>query len=442
MKGEIKKIENTFPVTTSKAVYIDGTNKTLQQAIENGELGGTTTTATTSGRGYCQVALRGAKVFCYHIPESSSIHSTLKYGFPTGDYDRLRIMYVWTPSGANSGGKKDIHLSDGQLSANEGLVYNFDTNTTEVRSGSWGNIRVANNEILLLYNDNQKNCIKGALKEYVVDYNQIFIPSRELPYELCSSKGNSLSQGMFIIGDYMYHWGHSSDDKTTTLGQFRMYSMTDFETPVHTGTHNLGHMNAPSYSPRRDMMIVANGSKIYDQSTLPMEGWIFPNFKATMESKPANLVFDDLEKITLDLSQFTGEYKAQLCWGEDNSDYVYLLTSENTIVRKLLLAKDESGKYTGEYTVVKEYRSEVTGIVGGFKYFNGCLYTGVKGEYCVRKMKLCDNMFDSTLPGFIQNEYLPIPDVIGTTQGLDIYNGMLYVFTDDKGYKIDANKLN
>ena len=160
MKGKIKKIEDTFPVTTSKAVYIDGTNKTLQQAIENGELGGTTTTATTSGRGYCQVALRGAKVFCYHIPESSMSHVTLKYVFPTGDSDRMRRMYVWTPSGAN----KYLNLSDGQLSANEGLVYNFDTNTTEVRSGSWGNIRVANNEVLLLYNDNQKKMHKRSFK--------------------------------------------------------------------------------------------------------------------------------------------------------------------------------------------------------------------------------------------------------------------------------------
>ena len=438
MEGTIKKIKNTFPVTTTKAVYIDGTDKTLQQAIDNGEIGGSITTATTSGRGYCQVALRGAKVFCYHIPESSTAHSTLKYVFPTGDSDRMRRMYVWTPSGEN----KSYEIPNGQLSANQALVYNFDTNTVQVKDGTWGNVTVANNEIILLYNDNQKNCIKGALKEYVVDYNEVFIPSRPLPYELCSNEGNGLSQGMFIIGDYMYLWGHSSDDKTTTLGQYRMYSMSDLNTQVGTGTHNLGHMNAPSYSSKKDMMIVANGSKLYDQSSLPMEGWIFPNFKAIMESKPVNIVFNDLEKITLDLSQFTGEYKAQLCWGEDNSDYVYLMTCDNTIVRKLLLAKDELGEYTGEYTIVKEYRSEVRGIVGGFKYFNGCLYTGVKGEYCVRKMKLCDNIFDSTLPGFIQNEYLPIPDVIGATQGLDIYNGMFYVFTDNKGYKIDINKLN
>ena len=40
MDAERKVINGLFPVTTTKAVYMDGTNKTLQQAIENGELGG------------------------------------------------------------------------------------------------------------------------------------------------------------------------------------------------------------------------------------------------------------------------------------------------------------------------------------------------------------------------------------------------------------------
>ena len=37
MDAERKVIAGLFPVTTTKAVYIDGTNKTLQEAINNGE---------------------------------------------------------------------------------------------------------------------------------------------------------------------------------------------------------------------------------------------------------------------------------------------------------------------------------------------------------------------------------------------------------------------
>ena len=40
MDAERKVINGLFPVTTTKAVYIDGTNKTLQEAINNGEICG------------------------------------------------------------------------------------------------------------------------------------------------------------------------------------------------------------------------------------------------------------------------------------------------------------------------------------------------------------------------------------------------------------------
>lgn len=39
MNGKIKKINGIFPVTVASGVYLDNTNKTLKQAIDNG--GGT-----------------------------------------------------------------------------------------------------------------------------------------------------------------------------------------------------------------------------------------------------------------------------------------------------------------------------------------------------------------------------------------------------------------
>ena len=114
---------------------------------------------------------------------------------------------------------------------------------------------------------------------------------------------------MFIIGDYLYIWGHSSDDRVTSLGSYQKYSLDNLSTGIASGSHNLGHMNSPSYSAIRDMMIVGNGSKIYDQSDLPMTGFIYPNFSAVMETNPANIVHDDLNKITIDLSQFTGNLR-------------------------------------------------------------------------------------------------------------------------------------
>ena len=434
MNGVIKKIKDIFPVTTTKAVYIDGTSKTLQDALNSGELSGGTT--STSGRGYCQIKLRGSKVFISEVVESSSAHNKIKYTFPTGDSNRLRRMYAYTPNAVI----KNIEIPDGILALNEALVYNFDNNTLSTKTGGWGNIQCANNEIILLYND-YSGCVGGALSPYIVDYSQSFVPVLNKYFEVCSDRGNGLSQGVFIIGDYMYMFGASSDDRTTTLGSFDRYSLSDLNTIVHSGKHNLGHMNAPSYSSAKDMMIVGNGSKIYDQSSLPMEGYIFKNFKTVIENNPSNLVFENLDKVILNFSQFAGEYKCQLCWGEENTDIVYLLTCENTIIRKLLLTKDASGNYTGEYTVLGTFRSTVKGIVGGFKYHNGYLYTGVKGDYGIRKMKLCVNNIDSTLDGFIENEYIQPSSMVGTMQGIEVNNNILYGITDSKGYKINLSDI-
>lgn len=40
MIAKKKVLNGILPVTTTKAVYMDGTNKTLHEAMENGELGG------------------------------------------------------------------------------------------------------------------------------------------------------------------------------------------------------------------------------------------------------------------------------------------------------------------------------------------------------------------------------------------------------------------
>ena len=430
MDAKKKVIKGLFLVTTTKAVYIDGTNKTLQEAINNGEFGGTTT-ATTTGRGYAITMIKGCEINVYEVPESKSALTTLAYTFPTGDTNRLRRLFVWSPNGA----RKNIDIPDGKLSLNDALIYNFDTNTVRIGNGSWGNVAVANNEILLLYNS-YGGVAGGALAPYIRYYNPVggAIPVYDLEFEIVSNAGNNLSQGMFIMDDYMYCWGHSSDDRTTTLGQYRKYAINDLNTVVAIGSHNLGHMNSPSYCPTRDMMIVGNGSKLYDQNGYPMAGYIYKNFSNVMKGNPSNIVHNELDKITIDLSQFTGEFKCQLCWGDSSTDYVYLMTSENRIIRKLQLTKDSSGNYTGEYKVVGTWRSTQADINGGFKYYNGYLLSGIKGDYGIRKMELCSN-------GRIKETYIHPNNKYGAMQGLDVYGDYLYAYTDGKGYRINISKI-
>lgn len=446
MNGLIKKIKGIFPVTTTNAVYIDGTNKTLQEAINNKELGGTTT-ATTSGRGFVQIKLRGNTVIIEGI-EPLGVNGTIRYSFPPGDSDRMRRMYAWTPSGRNNA----IELPDGELALNQALIYNFDTNTTRVETTSWGNVSLANNEIILLYNDyatyNGRIITSGALAPYIVSYEQPGgIPVKEVPaYNL--GVGNGKSQGMFIIDDKMYLWGNSSDDLAETAGECGVRTLNNVD--ISGFKHFLGHMNAPSYSASRDIMIVGNGSKIYDQTSLPMKGYICPNAKAIFENRNAAspaLTFTDFNAIELDLSQFTGEFKAQLCWGDESTDFVFLMTNEHRIIRKLKLGKgaEDLGNgtiipdcgendYNGTYAVIQKWRTEHSDVVGGFKYHNGCLYSAVKGDIGIRKMELCSN-------GHILNSYIAPFNKVGQMQGIDIVDGTMYAYTDSVGYRIDMKNI-
>lgn len=445
MNGLIKKIKDIFPVTTTKAVYIDGTNKTLQEAIDNNELGGTTT-ATTSGRGFVQIKLRGNTVVIEGI-EPLGVSGTIRYSFPPGDSDRMRRMYAWTPSGAN----KSIELPDGELALNQALIYNFDTNTTRVETTSWGNVLLANNEIILLYNDyttyGGRIITSGAFAPYIVTYEQPGgIPVKEVPAYNFSGDGNT--QGMFIIDGKMYLWDHSSDDLATTAGKCVVRNLDN--EGISSFSHFLGHMNAPSYSTSRDMMIVGNGSKLYDQTSLPMKGYICPNAKTILENRTSSsdaLTFTDFNAIELDLSQFTGEFKAQLCWGDESTDFIFLMTNDHRIIRKLKLGKGSENlgngnfiadcgenDYNGTYEVIQKWRTEHSDIVGGFKYHNGCLYSGVKGDIGIRKMELCSN-------GHILNSYISPANKIGAMQGIDIVDDKMYAYTDSAGYIINMENI-
>ena len=72
MDAERKVIDGIFPVTTTKAVYIDGTNITLEEALNNGEIGGATAYDRTTGRGYVITMLRGCEINIYALPERIS----------------------------------------------------------------------------------------------------------------------------------------------------------------------------------------------------------------------------------------------------------------------------------------------------------------------------------------------------------------------------------
>lgn len=435
MDGSIKKIDGVFPVTTTKAVYMDGTNKTLQQAIDGGEFG-STITSTTSGRGEAMFILRGGKI---NIRPKITAVTTLIYSFPTGDSDRLRRMFVYGPASSTL---KTIDIPDGVLESHQALVYNVDTNTLETRTTQWGSMSITNSEYVLLFNS--VGNISGLLAQYC-DYgsDNIGYPIREIEAETISSKGTT--QGIFIIDGTVYTCRHTTND-----------DHSDFDgritNPSGSGvSHNICHMNAPYYNATKDMLIVGNGSKSF---TLAMEGWIFPNWKQTLAnafSNSTNLNIEALDKICLDFSDavFDDEYKCQLCWGIDSSDYVYLTSSDCRVIRKLQLCSGTTvgtygnyversdGGYNGTYEILSTFRSRTSDAIGGMMYYKGALIFGIKNTLHKHGIRKCILKSD----GFFDSEYIDIEDIYGDMQGIALYNNEIYAYTDYRGYKFNLSEL-
>lgn len=413
MRGKIQVIEGLYPITRAEAVYINDT-KTLKEAIDRGELGGNSsggnTNVNVNGRGQAIFVLRGANIEIRKTIENKPTSTTFTYKFPTGDSDRLRKMFVYV----SGGGMKNIDIPDGRLESHQALVYNSRTNTLETRMSQWGSMKLDNDEYVLLFN--ALGNVSGILATYCdLGSDNVGFPIKAIEAVEVDSRGST--QGIFQVGGTIYTCYHASDDHSL------------FDGNINGKKHNICHMNAPYYNEKKDMLIVGNGSK---SNELPMKGWIFTNWKNTYNNNE-QLDINRIPKIELDFSRFTGEYKAQLCWGYDNTDIVYLATSDNRIIRKLKLLKS-GDNYNGKYEVLGTYYSSKIDIIGGMIFYNGYLYFGVKGEYGIRKCKLKSD-------GFFDSEYIQIDGKVGDMQGLAIVNNEMYAYTDTKGYKFNCSLL-
>lgn len=249
MNGIIRKIMGIFPVTTTKAVYMDGTSKTLKEAIDSGEFGGTKE-VSVSGRGMVNFALRSGKIKVRKKTANASNSNILEYSFPTDDSDRVRRLFVYKAGG----GMTTIDIPDGELDYHYALIYNASSNTLETRRSQWGSMTLTTDEYILLFNG--YGALSGLLTPFV-DYgtDNVGIPIKEITADQVSANGST--QGIVVVDGTVYTCYHATDDHSLYDGK------------VGTKNHNICHMNAPEYNAEKDMLIVGNGSKSY---TLAMEG--------------------------------------------------------------------------------------------------------------------------------------------------------------------------
>lgn len=425
MRGLLKILKDKnnktiYPLTVAENVYISQ-DKTLKEGILDGTLGGQHSEINVNGRAQAIFMVRSYEIYV----KKSFQNNNVSYSFPNLDSNRARRMYVFTPSAK----LQSIDIPDGDLKENEALIYNLTTNTLSIKSGTWGNVPLSTNEYLLLYNN--LGIVGGILQSYLTygkDDEGLVV--KEVQATKISETGST--QGIFIVDGTIYTCTHSNDEHT------------DFATLTTQGKtikHNFGHMNAPDYSHEKDSLIVGNGSK---SNTLPLKGWIFTNFKEKL-IHDATLDMNSIEKVELDFTHITNEYKAQLCWGYGDS--VFLMTNDNRTIRKINLAKGSErltfgvfqedkleNKFNGTYEIVGTWYSRTSDVMGGFLYHKGYLYTGIKGQYGIRKNILKSN-------GYFDSEYLPFSPLQGDMQGIGIHSDSFYAFTDYKGYSIKVSDI-
>ena len=412
MNAKAKLIDGIFPINTTKCVYIDGTSTTLDEAIKNGDFGGSTQ-VSTSGRGMPLVFLR-EKLIVKPIPTSLGVGHEFATNGVTG--------FLRTPSGSLNyfALPKSIILGVGQA-----YVYDFNNGTFEIRGTSGTNeyTKCLSTEIVLY--SNYGGIPQGYLKDFFVEYSDKDIVVRELESDVLNFK---TTQGIFIVGDYLYTTSHSNDEHT------------DYATISRTGlagqgggkeyTHNLGHLNSCDYSHTRDMLLTGNSSKSY---TLTPEAFIFKNWANVLEDN-TKLEFDELDKIIIKFEEFKGEYKWNFAWGAEGTNTIWALCCDMRILRKITLGVDSQGDFDGSYTIDRTWYSDKSDIIGGVVMHKGFLYAGVKGEYGIRKIAQTDGMV-------FKSEYIKPNKKAGDMQGVAIYQDDLICVSDSNCTKVGLSYL-
>ncbi|PFP30278.1 hypothetical protein COJ96_06080 [Bacillus sp. AFS073361] len=404
----------------------------------NGASVGGSTQVSVTGRPYALFSLRGGVI---NIQSDTFNNKILYYSIPKLDTDRYRRLFWWTASG----GYASIDIPDGTLNDNDALVYNISTNTLTTKNGTWGNVSVSQNEYLLLYN-NLGN-IGGLLSKYVNFGSSTRVPIRELGVaDYYTSNGSP--QGLFLMDEYYFACAGPVTDDYTTYANMVMYNKST-NALVKSISQNFGHMNTVDYSTSKNSLLISNGSKSY---TMPPIAWILPNFKEwATNSNNTVLEYNTVDKITLDFSQLSSEFKGQFVWGYDNTDIIYMISNECRTLRKILLGKGtnnlgsgvyvnttDPNRYNGSYQILNTWQSNVVDVHSDMFFYKGNVYMGIKGANQIRKaIPMSDGTFESEYLPLITNTNGTLADV----EGLDYDNEYLYIFNAYDGYRLSINNL-
>jgi hypothetical protein len=215
----------------------------------------------------------------------------------------------------------------------------------------------------------------------------------------------------------------NTTDFSNGTGVFRY--KWDGEQFVHIGTINcdFGHWNVVDYCEANDCLIFGNGANDFET-----EGNYFVVIPHPLELGNTALIADAGIKYNVDIG-----YKVQALWGDSNlgeNNIAVLLSNDLKTIVKVLLKRDSSGNFNGEFIELERKENLPAFGIQGADIWNNTLYVGgaeSSGVYTINKVSLSDYSSVKNSVKYYKDDGTPY---LGVVQGVYVGGDYVWVFVN------------
>lgn len=199
----------------------------------------------------------------------------------------------------------------------------------------------------------------------------------------------------------------------------------DGEQFVHIGTINcdFGHWNVVDYCEANDCLIFGNGANDFET-----EGNYFVVVPHPLELGNTALIADVGIKYNVDIG-----YKVQALWGDSNlgeNNIAVLLSNDLKTIVKVLLKRDSSGNFNGEFIELERKENLPAFGIQGADIWNNTLYVGgaeSSGMYTINKVSLSDYSSVKNSVKYYKDDGTPY---LGVVQGVYVGGDYVWIFVN------------
>lgn len=199
----------------------------------------------------------------------------------------------------------------------------------------------------------------------------------------------------------------------------------DGEQFAHIGTINCDfeHWNVVDYCEANDCLIFGNGANDFET-----EGNYFVVIPHPLELGDTALITDVGIKYNVDIG-----YKVQALWGDSNlgqNNIAVLLSNDLKTIVKVLLKRDSSGNFNGEFIELERKENLPAFGIQGADIWNNTLYVGgaeSSGMYTINKVSLSDYSSVKSSVKYYKDDGTPY---LGVVQGVYVGGDYVWIFVN------------